>query len=205
MAEQINPVTLVTKDATLDDLSASDYRDIYEELRERDPQTGAYAVSLDKFVTLVTSQYSKAQWSKYHNGETQLTRTMRNELRRIVGLPLLPPTVADAVTAVTSPDAAVWRIGAMPAEHVIMVTTSEPLTLHVNGSVTIAAEHTEHAENALVTAVTTPVRVRRHVYRPIASDAQNQRRLTIGVTWQEIINAGLLYFENAKDCTHEHP
>lgn len=195
-----NAVTLVTKDATLDDLSVADYRDIYEELRERDPQTGAYAISLDKFVTLVTSQYSKAQWSKYHNGETQLTRAMRNELRCVVGLPPLPPTVADAVTAVTSPDAAVWRVGATPAEHVIMVTTSEPLTLHVNGSVTIATEHAEHAENAHVTEVTTPVRVRKHVCRPMASDAQNQRRLAVGVTWQEIINAGLLHFEIEKDC-----
>ena len=102
----VTPVTLITRDATLDDLSAADYKDVYDELRGRDPVTGAYAVSLDKFVTMVTSAYSKAQWSKYHNGEATLTRTMRNELRRAVGLAPLPPTVADA-TAAASPDAAV--------------------------------------------------------------------------------------------------
>ena len=61
------PVTLVTRDATLDDLSTQDYRDIYDELREKDDRNGSYAVSLDKFVTLVSSQYSKAQWSKSKN------------------------------------------------------------------------------------------------------------------------------------------
>ena len=127
----MRPVTLVTRDASLDNLSVADYRDIYDELRARDAATGAYGVSLDKFVTLVTSAYSKAQWSKYHNGETALTRTMRNELRRAVGLPLLPPTVAEAAAA-ASPDAAVWQVGTGPAEHVIMVASPEPLTLHVN-------------------------------------------------------------------------
>ena len=33
----VTPVTLVTRDATLDELSATDYRDIYDELRGRDP------------------------------------------------------------------------------------------------------------------------------------------------------------------------
>lgn len=192
------PVTLITRDATLDDLSTVDYRDIYDELRERDEQTLLYAVSLDKFVTLVSSQYSKAQWSKYHNGETVLTRAMRNELRRCVGLKPLPPTVAEA-TATASPDAAVWSIGDGPAEHVIMVTTQEPITLHVNGAVSVAGNAANTPENAHVTAVTRTGRPEPYRTRPTASEAQNQRRVALGVKWAEIIERGLSALESEID------
>ena len=190
----VTPVTLVTRDATLDELSATDYRDIYDELRGRDPVTGAYAVSLDKFVTMVTSAYSKAQWSKYHNGETTLTRTMRNELRAAVGLAALPPTVAEA-TAAASPDAAVWQVGSGPAEHVIMVTAVEPLTLRVNGAVSVASADAQSQQNAHVTPVTRKGRSHRHYARPTATEAQNSRRLALSASWREIIDAGLSALE----------
>lgn len=193
------PVTLVTRDATLDDLSAADYRDIYDELRGRGTLPGQeYSVSLDRFVTLVTSQYSKAQWSKYHNGETQLTRAMRNELRRAMGLPQLPPTVAEA-TAGASPDAAVWSIGDGPAEHVIMVTTQEPLLLHVNGSVSsvsVASRPSITTQDAHVTGVTHTKSQRRYCARPAASAAQNLRRAALGVKWTAVIDAGLKLLES---------
>jgi hypothetical protein len=189
-----NPVTLVTRDATLDDLSTADYRDIYDELREKDDCNGSYAVSLDKFVTLVSSQYSKAQWSKYHNGETVLTRNMRNELRRCVGVKLLPPTVAEA-TATASPDAAVWQVGDGPAEHVIMVTTQEPITLHVNGAVSVGEAQPKQDASAHVTGVTRTTAPRKYCARPTASEAQENRRLALGVKWAEIIEAGLKALE----------
>jgi hypothetical protein len=188
-------VALVTKDATLDDLSTQDYRDIYDELREKHDVTGVYAVSLDKFVTLVSSQYSKAQWSKYHNGETTLTRTMRNELRRCVGLKVLPPTVAEA-TAAASPDAAVWQIGDGPAEHVIMVTGVEPMTLHVNGAVSVADQKAHMPQDDAVTAITRTVAPRKHYTRPVATDEQDARRNALGVKWAEIIEAGLKALES---------
>ena len=187
-------VTMVTRDATLDDLSLTDYRDIYDELRGRDPITGAYAVSLDKFVTLVTSAYSKAQWSKYHNGETTLTRTMRNELRRTVGLAPLPPTVAEA-TAAASPDAAVWQVGQGPADSVIMVTGTEPITLRVNGAVSVVDVQVESPASAHVTEVTRTKRQRKYFPRYTATEAQNNRRLTLSVGWREIIEAGLTALE----------
>jgi hypothetical protein len=189
------PVTLVTQDATLDDLSTQDYRDMYDELRLLDPVTNVYTVSLDKFVTLVSSQYSKAQWSKYHNGETTLTRTMRNELRRCVGLKLLPPTVAEA-TATASPDAAVWQIGDGPAEHVIMVTTQEPITLYVNGAVSVGEQATQIAQHDDVTPVTRTERLQKPRTRPTASEAQEKRRLALGAKWQQVIDAGLSALEN---------
>jgi len=188
------PVTLVTRDATLDDLSTQDYRDIYDELREKDDRNGSYAVSLDKFVTLVSSQYSKAQWSKYHNGETTLTRAMRNELRRCVGLKPLPPTVAEA-TATASPDAAVWSIGDGPAEHVILVTTQEPITLRVNGAVSVASTEPQSQQNAPVTAVTRTKQPEPYRTRPTATEAQNRRRVALGVKWATIIERGLTALE----------
>jgi hypothetical protein len=194
-------VILVTRDATLDDLSTQDYRDIYDELRERDDRNNSYAVSLDKFVTLVSSQYSKAQWSKYHNGETTLTRTMRNELRRCVGLKPLPPTVAEA-TANASPDAAVWSIGDGPAEHVIMVTTPEPITLHVNGAVTVASDDAQMPRNAGYNgqgATKTPQRYRT---RPTASEVQNRRREALGAKWSEVIECGLKTLEEAEPINY---
>lgn len=138
-------VTKITQDATLDSLSAADYADIFTEIRER--------MSLDKFCALVGSAYSKAQWGKYEHGEIGPTRIMRNELRRAVGKPELPPTVAEA-TAQASPDAAVWRIGEGVPEHVIMVTNA-PVTLRVNGAVE-AVSQTPH-----VTEVTAPSRTRK--------------------------------------------
>ncbi len=195
--EPVTNVTpqLLTRDATLDDLSVQDYRDIYDELRGRDPVTGAYAISLDKFVTMVSSAYSKAQWSKYHNGETTITRTMRNELRRCVGLPLLPPTVAEA-TAGASPDAAVWQVGEGAAEHVIMVTTHAPITLHVNGAVSVAAPPPQMPQRDDVTAVTRTGAPRKHYARPVATEAQNERRLRLGTKWAEIIERGLTAMES---------
>ena len=117
------PVTLVTRNASADSLTDADYGEIFAELRQQH--------SLAQLCELLQSKYSRALWNKYERGETTLTRTMRNELRRAVGLPLLPPTVAEAAAA-ASPDAAVWQVGTGPAEHVIMVASPEPLTLHVN-------------------------------------------------------------------------
>lgn len=189
----VQPV-MITRDATLDDLSAADYRDIYDELRERDESAGTYAVSLDKFVTLVTSQYSKAQWSKYHNGETALTRTMRNELRRCVGLKPLPPTVAEA-TATASPDAAVWQVGDGPADSVIMVTGTEPMTLHVNGAVSVVGTAAQSQQNTPVTAVTRKKSHESYRTRPTATKAQDERRSALGVKWATIIERGLTALE----------
>jgi hypothetical protein len=189
----LQPV-MITKDATLDDLSTADYRDIYDELRERDDQAGTYAISLDKFVTLVSSQYSKAQWSKYHNGEATLTRIMRNELRRCVGLKPLP-TVAEA-TATASPDAAVWQVGEGPADHVILVTTQEPMTLHVNGAVSVASSDAQIPRNPSYNGQGATKPPQRYRTRPTATKAQDERRGALGVKWAEVIERGLQALES---------
>ncbi len=171
---------LLTKDATLDDLSAGDYRDMYDELRGK--------MSLDKLVDLLHSQYSKAQWHKYEHGGMTLTRTMRNELRAALRLPLLPPTVAE-VTAQASPDAAVWSVGEGVPEHVILVSGA-PVTLHVNGSVQASAY------NAALPRLHGPTRHRTRYVRPCIPDRYAERLQALGcVSWLDVIETGLQELE----------
>lgn len=40
------------------------------------------------------------------------------------------------------------------------------------------------------------VRTRRRLHRPVATDEQNAQRERLGATWQEVIAAGLLYYES---------
>ena len=179
-------VTLVTKDATLDNLSLSDYVDMVQDLRT--------TLSLEKLISVLGSQYSKPLWAKVEKGEVAPNRNQRNELRRYYGMPPLPPTVAEA-TAAASPDAAVWQVGSGPAEHVIMVTTPEPITLHVNGAVSVASAAAQQPASDHVTAVTRTGPPRRHYARPTATEAQNSRRLALSAQWREIIEAGLTALE----------
>lgn len=174
-------VTQVTKDATLDDLSVQDYRDIFTEVREK--------MSLDKFVALSGSQYSKAQWSKYEHDETMApSRAMRNDLRRAVGKKELPLTVAEAVGA-ASPDAAVWQVGDGVPQHVIMVG-DDPVTIHVNETVQVVALEPP------VTELQAPPRPRRPCKRMWVTEAQQARLAALGdVSDSDIIEAGLRVWE----------
>ncbi len=186
-------VTIVTKDATLDDLSAQDYRDIYVELRRLDMEPKE-RLSYADLIDLIHSQYSKAQWAKYDSGETSLNRTMRSELRVAMGKPPLPPTVAEA-TAQASPDAAVWSVGVGVPEHVIMVSDT-PVTLYVNGSVSTVAPDSH------VTEVTRPPRNRMRYVRPCVpfSHAERLERLEM-VSWLDVIEAGLQQYERMENDT----
>lgn len=182
-----NTVTLVTKDATLDDLSLSDYRDMVTELRG--------SLSLEKLIAELGSQYSKPLWAKVEKGEIPPNRNQRNELRSYYKMPLLPQTVADAVGENTSPDAGVWKVGDGIASTVIMVTSTEPMMLHVNGAVSVASPAAQMAQNAPVTAVTRTKQPEAYRTRPTASEAQNRRRVALGVKWAEIIERGLTALE----------
>lgn len=152
----IKPLT--TPGTRADDLSAQDYRDIYDELREH--------LSLAEFVVRIGSQVSRSWWSQYESGGKSLSWARRNELRVGAGLPELasPPSVA---LADVSGDATVWRVGEGPANRVIMVTPDAPngLILSVNGDVHIispvAAPHAREDPVTPVTSEATPARPRR--------------------------------------------
>lgn len=178
----MNAVTLVTRDATLDDLSAQDYRDIYDELRQ-DKSLGAV-------VEMLQSEFSRAMWHQYEKGERSLNRTMRNELRRAMGRPLLPPTVAEA-TAQASPDAAVWSVGEGVPEHVIMVSNA-PVTLHVNGSVSTVLQTSN------VTGVTRHLQPRKRYFRPCMPEEHEERLKRLKtVSAADVFERGLQAYENA--------
>jgi hypothetical protein len=186
------PVTLVTRDATLDDLSLSDYRDMVVELRG--------SMSIDKMIVALNSVWSKPLWAKVEKGEAIPNRSQRNELRafftkmKFRDLPPLPPTVAEA-TGTASPDAAVWQVGDGPAEHVIMVTTAQPMTLHVNGAVTVASDNAQNARNPGDNGLGRVRRQRRYIARPSVSEAQYGRYLALGAKWTDVIDAGLFMLE----------
>lgn len=186
--EQMITVTTVTRNATQDDLNAEDYRDIYRELRQYDEQARRYAVSLDKFIGMIGSQFSKALWNKYDHGEKELNRDQRNELRRAVGLTLLPMTIAEA-TADVDPDAEVAKVGEGAPNRIILLTGCEPITLHINGE--IKADPLA----SRVTSVTRSLRGRKPLIRPVASIEQNRRRMAVSASWAEIIEIGLKTLE----------
>jgi len=148
-------IALLTAHAASDPLTPADYEQIYTELRERRP--------LREFVELLASAYSIAWWSKYEHGDIRLTRAARNELRRAVNLPELPPAIAELLAdpAVVSPDAAVYRIDhttiapshyltTTPATRVVLIGEQiAGIDIHVNSDVTIAPP-----SGSRVTAVT---------------------------------------------------
>lgn len=199
----MTPVTLVTKDATKDNLTDQDYRDIFTELRQN--------LSLDKLIGVMQSTYSKAAWSRYERGDYELTRQMRCELRRAVGLAELPATITDAVANHAHADASVWLAGDGLAKHVILVANTQDLTLHVNGSVAQEPSikcypsntgvgstenrsqyiDTENASQTQIGGSTAFLRKRAKLVRPVASVEQNERRAALGVAWRDVIDAGL--------------
>ena len=185
----VTAVTLVTKDATLDDLSRDDYRDMVVELRGM--------MSIDKMIAALDSKWSKPLWAKVEHGEIAANRSQRNELRRYFGKPPLPPTVAES-TATASPDAAVWQVGEGPAEHVIMVTTPGPMILHVNGAVTVGSDNATMPCNPGDNALGRVRRQRRYIARPSVSEAQYSRYLALGAKWADVIDAGLAAMEGER-------
>lgn len=120
------PVTTITVNASRDNLTEDVYRDIYTELREK--------YSLRDFVALAESTVSIAQWSRYEKGQWTLTRQARQDLRRAVGLPLLPLTILESVQDV-DPDAEVYAIGDKPKNRVFLASKGDNLSISVNGVV----------------------------------------------------------------------
>ena len=170
-------VVTVTQNATADEYTEDDYRDMYGELRDN--------LSLSQFIKLVDSRYSPAQWSKWENGTGKLNRQMRSELRRGVNLAELPPTVADAV-AVASLDAEVVQVGAGVPDRIIMASSvAEPMTIHLNGGIVATAQQAV-APECRVTTVTRAPRRSIHVGVDIF-DKLNSARMGRDLQWAEFL------------------
>lgn len=173
------PVTTVTTRAeSAENLTDAQYREIFDELRSK--------TSLRQFAEFIHSGRSFAWWSKYERGETALDRQARQELRAIVGLPALPPTVAEACTAV-APDATVYQVGTATPDRVVLVGSDihEPLALRLNG-------HLEATGDPVAESHVTPVtRARlRLPTKAVRLSPDNWNRLSAlrkeaGMTWDE--------------------
>lgn len=197
----------ITENATQDDLTDDQYWEIYTELRDYNPETGSYPVSLDKFILKIGGEVSKALWSQYHTSKAQvdagtvdskgnkvklvLYRRMRNELRAAVGLPLLPPLVEETMSGV-NPDAAVLKIGDDQPDKVLLIGTTKNLRIDVSEG---------NINACVVSAVTGTQRPRRRLIRPIASDHQNEAKNALGRSWSEIIDAGIEYLSGQQKLT----
>jgi hypothetical protein len=170
-------VTRVTGRAvSSDELSEQDYRDIYGEIREK--------CSLRQFSEFIHSEVSFAWWGQFEKGEKTLSQDRKSELRRAVGLPALPLTVAQA-TASVDPDAVVWRLGEGVPDRVVLVGvgTHEPLMLRLNGDLRILEELGEEP----VTGVSPTRRrlYRKHItIREQTWERLNAARCEAGLGWE---------------------
>jgi len=126
-------VSLVTALAEAGDLSADEYRAIYDQV--------AAGRSLRNVELALRSGVTFGWWAKYAAGEKVLDRERKNELRTWAGLPLLPPSVSEAVAAGAHPDAAVYQVGASPASRVVLVGADVPaVSLRLNGACTVVSD-----------------------------------------------------------------
>lgn len=149
--------------ASTDDLAPGDYRDIYDELRQHRSLralVGAAGVPAGRI----------AYWSRYERTPgAALDLDGKNMLRRLVGLPGLEPAAGDVVTAAAHPAAEVWQVGdARPAERVLLLATSEPVTIYAAGN---EPPVVSRAQDALYTDVqgTRSARRRKSYWRPALS------------------------------------
>jgi transcriptional regulator with XRE-family HTH domain len=161
-----------------EDLSDVQYREIYDELRER--------CSLRQFADAIDSTVAHSWWSKYEHGEAVLNHERRNELRRAVGLPELPWTVAQALGNV-SQNAAVWALGEQPAERVVLVGADQPqrLTMRLNGNLAVIEDAPHSADGTVV-----PRARRRSTRRQVNLSLDTYNRLNLarkasGLSWEE--------------------
>lgn len=176
--------TYTLRPAGSDNLTASDYRDMFEELRE--------GRSLRELVSEAGAAEGRiAYWSRYgRNPDAAPDLDGRNELRRLVGLPELAPPAGDVVTAAVDPAAAVWQVGAGAADRVVLLATPGPLTIHVNGN---GPQVVDSRDNALYTDVHSPRSAqKRKAYLTVRLPVEWRSELkSRGLTVRQIVAAAL--------------
>ncbi len=156
-----------------DELTDSDYRDIYDELR--------VGCTLRQFIALAGSSLSPTWWSQYGNGQKALTWRARNDLRRAVGLPVLPMPARDLLAETVHPDAEVARVGDDPqARRVLLLATGDAVTVSWNG------DGPQIVTSADVTGVT---RTQPENTSPSTSRRAKRAALSVSVELHEQLNA----------------
>lgn len=191
-------IKLLTENATFDPYSDADYRTMFEEgrgLYVDEAGDQQWLMGYGKFCAIVgMDEGSKAEWNRWYRGERgygttkSLSREYRNALRKLMDLPLLPPTVADAIAQHTSPDAKVTLVGDGVADEVILLAPrSDSVTLYINGDVRLGIDVPSHAGGA----VPSGTRSRRAMYRPVLAPELKDRVEASGMTASELIEYAL--------------
>jgi hypothetical protein len=181
-------IELLTENAeACETMSEEGYRDIYDELRNTHLPMKERP-SLDKFCSLIESKIPKMTWSRWEKGEGKLTRVMRNELRVAMRLDVLPPTVLEVMDDI-DPDVKIVKVGNNETSYVILVGTSEVMTVDLTEH---GLEIANVAKQSVLVDLFKKKRVRKPLIRPIASERQRDLKQLTGCSWSEIIDAGLL-------------
>jgi hypothetical protein len=162
----------------MDSMTEEEYRQVYDQLRDFDELTGDYGVSLREFCDIVESEFSHGLWYKYQIGEARLNRTMRNELRRAINRVPLPPTIEQALQDV-DPNAVVLAVGDRKLDRVILVSGDDQVY-----------DLLEQGESEAL-----PMRGRLQTVRLFLREDSVERRRVLGISWREVIEAGLQALE----------
>jgi hypothetical protein len=178
-------MTYTLRPAGSDNLTAADYREIFEELRA--------ARTLRALVEAAGAPEGRiAYWSRYQrNPDAVADLDGKNELRRLVGLPELDPPAGAVVTATADPAAAVWQVGDTgPADRVILLAQAGPLTIHVNGAGPQVVDSAQDAGSSLVQPRTATQR-RKPMWRPVLPPEWRTKLESRGLDIRQIIAAAL--------------
>ena len=175
-------VTQVTKNAAIDTYTDTDYREMLDENWPLDE--GGKRISLDKLIFHIDSSVSKAMWWKWQKGEGNLTRSMKNDLRRLVGLPELPPTV-EAIAQALDPNIEVSQVGIpthmlLIPDDVVISTAGGKVKARPVTSVTDASRRTNYRRPWI-----------KKEYRKVLDE--------LGVSWEQVFEAGLQEFLRSRD------
>ena len=178
-----------TANATLDEISDEDYRAMFEEISQgrgmREVQRYILARAGDK----LTDPVSHAAWDKYRKEPKSLTRRMKNELRLANGLDELPLTIEEAMEDVSA-DATVGVLEGTTGvlDQVVLGRSDDPRwqvlvgrNLEAGDGIIVRDEGAEERRH----------RVRKKVVRPYVQYETDERREKLGVSWSDVIEAGL--------------
>jgi hypothetical protein len=175
-----NVVRKLTGAATQDELAEADYFEIYRRLRGDK--------SLTKFADDMKIAYpdapSKAELGRWENGEVEARRRLRNAMRVMDGLPLLPPTINEVMDKHCDPDAPVFFLGddnGKKAEAVLLVASVSAARITEVSTTT----------NGDTSAVPAGTRARRPCYRPRLRDDQGEAIAALGMSAEELVDWAL--------------
>lgn len=163
-------IKLTENAKSADDLTHAQYCDICDELKG--------SMSWDKFIKMIGSTKNKAQWYEWYKGDRNLLWEMKNDLRKAVGLPLLPEPVAQVLERMVSPDALIETYVTEGKGSYVGIYKKQP-TLE-----RFAAGATKRHR--------TRVGVMRPSHVPLRYDEQRRK---LGKTWLEVVEAGLVSIE----------